>query len=212
MKTYNNIQTSPCNNTPLSNPVHNLVESLYIDQSLILHNRDLVFGNANLTIPSRVVRYTLMTDNIPLTHIQSNSGWLDSEWRGKLLLFGEEYYVKRVKNLYKIYIAKGMVFDNVTNESYSNEYQGYKFEVHHLLSCASSIFNGAVLNVKKPDNTVVQVQANSAANGIVDDIEIACVRAEQAGNVATIKLIVYDKTTDVLLEDGKDIEFGDTPQ
>ncbi|MFH0861715.1 MAG: hypothetical protein V1875_01680, partial [Candidatus Altiarchaeota archaeon] len=61
---------------------------------------------------------------------------------------------------------------------------------------------------EKPDGTVVQTQISKMANGIVDDVEIAGVYAEEADAVATASIIVYDTTTNVLLEDGKDMELG----
>jgi hypothetical protein len=85
---------------------------------------------------------------------------------------------------------------------------GYKFKIDHLIYSQEYRVAGILLDVEKPDGTVVQTQISKMANGIVDDIEIAGVYAEEADAVATASIIVYDTTTNVLLEDGKDMELG----
>ena len=55
--------------------------------------------------------------------------------------------------------------------------------------------NAIILDVEKPDGTVVQTQISKMANGIVDDIEVAGVYAEEADAVATASILLWDTTT-----------------
>ena len=127
---------------------------------------------------------------------------------GSVFLFGEEYFTKNIQGYNKIYLAKGKILDDISSEGYTSEYMGYKFKIDHLIYSEEYKVAGILLDVEKPDGTVVQTQISKMANGIVDDIEIAGVYAEEADAVATASLIVYDTTTNVLLEDGKDMELG----
>jgi len=164
-----------------------------------------------LKVDSKAVEYILDAGYIPMNTIQGGSGTtdqIDFEWRGQFILFGEEYFTKNIQGDNKIYLAKGKILDDISSEGYTSEYMGYKFKIDHLIYSQEYQVAGILLDVEKPDGTVVQTQISKMANGIVDDIEIAGVYAEEADAVATASLIVYDTTTNVLLEDGKDMELG----
>jgi len=196
----------------LENPEHEMSESIWIDWAKLkwfedgLNSKDA--EALTLKIPSRAVDYRVDTQCIPMEKLEKGDETVDFEWRGKLLLFGEEYYVKNVKGYDKIYLAKGKVLDDVTSEGYTSEYLGYKFKIDHLIYSAEFQVAGILLDVEKPDGTVVQTQISKLANGVVDDIEVAGEYAEEADTVSTATIIAYDRTSDVLLEDGKDIELG----
>jgi hypothetical protein len=217
--TYNNIHCLFCETLcleQLENPEHTMSESIMVDWAAMrwfedgLNSKDAEV--LTLKIPSKSVEYRVDTQCIPMEKISTTSltdpQAIDFEWRGKMLLFGEEFYVKNVKGNDKVYLAKGKVLDDVTSEGYTSEYLGYKFKIDHLIYSAEFQVAGLLLDVEKPDGTVVQTQISKLANGIVDDIEIAGVYAEESDAVATASVLVYDTTTNVLLEDGKDIELG----
>lgn len=217
--TYNNVHCLFCQTLCLSqleNPEHEMEESIAVDYNKIMYFEDgLGKDEAEelvLKIKSKAVTYILDAGFIPMNKIETGTGTsaetIDFEWRGQFILFGEEFYVKDISGTDKIYLAKGKILDDISSEGYTSEYMGYKFKIDHLIYSAEYEVAGILLDVEKPDGTVVQTQISKMANGIVDDIEIAGVYAEEADAVATASIIVYDTTTNVLLEDGKDMEFG----
>jgi len=216
--TYNNIHCLFCQTLCLSqleNPSHDFEEKIYVDYDKVKYYEDgLGTDEAEtlaLKVDSGALVYILQTGDIPMNTIDGGSAGddqIDFEWRGKFLLFGEEYYTKDVDGLKKIYLAKGKILDDISSEGYTSEYNNYKFKIDHLIYSAEYTVAGILLDVEKPDGTVVQTQISKMANGIVDDIEIAGVYAEEADAVATASILVYDTTTNVLLEDGKDMSLG----
>ena len=214
--TYNNIHCLFCETlcmAALENPEHDMEESISVDYNLLTYFQDgLRSGDAEslkMKADSRALSYTMDAGYVPMSKVLDAGGdEIDFEWRGKFLLFGEEYYTKDIKGTDKIYLAKGRVLDDISSEGYTSEYMGYKFKVDHLIYSQEYTVAGILLDVEKPDGTVVQTQISRMANGIVDDIEIAGVYAQEADAVATASIIVYDTTTNVLLEDGKDMELG----
>ncbi len=214
--TYNNVHCLFCETlclAALENPEHDEEEKIIIDYNKLLWFEDgLSTDDAEvltLKIGSKAVKYVLDAGYLPMTKIYDlASDEIDFEWRGQFILFGEEYYTKDIQGTDKIYLAKGKILDDISSEGYTSEYMGYKFKIDHLIYSEEYKVAGILLDVEKPDGTVVQTQISKMANGIVDDIEIAGVYAEEADAVATASIIVYDTTTNVLLEDGKDMELG----
>lgn len=214
--TYNNIHCLFCETlclASLENPSHDMTESIKVDYSAMhwyeygLRRDDA--EDLKLKIDAKAVSYSVDTGEIPIsTRIGTAADPVDFEWRGKMILFGEEYYMKNVKGTDEIYLAKGKVLDDVSSEGYTAEYMGYKFKIDHLIYSQEYQVAGILMDVEKPDGTVVQTQISKMANGIVDDIELAGVYAEEANAVATASIIVYDTTSNVKLEDGKDLVFG----
>ncbi len=215
--TYNNVHCLFCETLCLSalqNPEHTMEESITIDYTK-LHWYEAGLGTDDaekleLKIDSKAVTYNLDTGYIPMNKLTDGTadGEIDFEWRGQFILFGEEYYTKNIQGDDKIYLAKGKILDDISSEGYTSEYMGYKFKIDHLIYSEEYQVAGILLDVEKPDGTIVQTQISKMANGIVDDIEIAGVYAEEADAVATASIIVYDTTTNILLEDGKDMELG----
>ncbi|MFC2162634.1 S-layer protein [Candidatus Altiarchaeota archaeon] len=216
--TYNNVHCLFCQTlclAQLENPDHTMKEKIAVDYSSITWFEDgLSTDDAEaltMKVGSKAVTYIVEGGYIPMQTIDGGTAsddQLDFEWRGKMVLFGEEYYVKDIEGLTKIYLAKGKILDDISSEGYTSEYMGYKFKIDHLIYSAEYQVAGILLDVEKPDGTVVQTQISKMANGIVDDIEIAGVYAEEADAVATASIIVYDTTSNVVLEDGKDMELG----
>lgn len=217
--TYSNIHCLFCQTLclgQLENPSHDMEEYISVDYTNMKWYEDgLDRSDAEemkLKVPTNTLKYYSLLEDIPLTTIYDSNGTskneVDFEYRGKMILFGEEYYIKDISGTTKIYLAKGKILDDVSSEGYTAEYLGYKFKVDHLIYSAEYQVAGILLDVEKPDGTVVQTQISKMANGIVDDIEIAGVYAEEADAVATASLLVYDTTTNVVLEDGKELELG----
>mgnify|MGYP006292743539 FL=1 len=217
--TYNNVHCLFCHTLclgQLENPSHDMEEYIVVDYTGMKWYEDgLDRSDAEemkLEIPSSKLKYVVELDEIPMGTIydgtSSTKNEVDFEYRGKMILFGEEYFVKDISGTSKIYLAKGKVLDDVSSEGYTAEYMGYKFKVDHLIYSAEYQVAGILLDVEKPDGTVVQTQISKMANGIVDDIEIAGVYAEEADAVATASILVYDTTTNVVLEDGDELELG----
>ncbi|MFH0861192.1 MAG: S-layer protein, partial [Candidatus Altiarchaeota archaeon] len=214
--TYNNVHCLFCATlclTSLENPSHDFEESIFVDYSnMTWYEYGLYRDDAEslvLKLQKKTVDYIVDTDDVPMSLIGDDAASaVDFEWRGKFILFGEEYYVKDIKSNDEIYLAKGKVLDDISSEGYTSEYLGYKFKIDHLIYSAEFQVAGILLDIEKPDGTVVQAQVSKMANGIVDDIEIAGIYAEEADQVATASLIVYDTTSNVKLEHGKDLEYG----
>ena len=213
--TYNNVHCLFCETLCLSaleNPEHTEEESISVDfDKITWYEAGLGKDDAEkltVNIKSKAISYIMDAGFLPMDKIVDNTDPIDFEWRGQFILFGEEYFTKNIQGTNKIYLAKGKILDDISSEGYTSEYMGYKFKIDHLIYSEEYKVAGILLDVEKPDGTVVQTQISKMANGIVDDVEIAGVYAEEADAVATASIIVYDTTTNVLLEDGKDMELG----
>lgn len=217
--TYGNIHCLFCQNLcleALENPTHDMKEKITIDSEGIHYYEAGIDSDDSeslkMDIEKGSVKYTVKTDFIPMKRITQNIGgdaddYIDFAYRGKMILFGEEYYVKKIDGS-KIYLCDGKVLDGVTSEGFTAEYNGYKFKIDHLIYAAEYTVAGILLDVEKPDGTVVQVQISKMAPGIVDDLEIAGVYAEEAAALQSASIIVYDLSTEVILVDGEDLEIG----
>ncbi len=202
----------------LENPSHEMKEKITVNYDNIAYYEDGLNDDDSEDMRMAITKkdsivYTVETGFIPMKRITRNIGggsddYIDFEYRGKIILFGEEYYVREIDGSNKIYLSKGKVLDGISSEGYTAEYNGYKFKIDHLIYSAEYQVAGILLDVEKPDGTVVQTQISKMANGQVDDLELAGVYAEEADALASASIIVYDRTSDVVLEDGEDIEIG----
>ncbi|MBN2250648.1 MAG: S-layer protein [Candidatus Altiarchaeota archaeon] len=220
---YSNIHCLFCQNLcleALENPSHDMKETITVDSEGIRYYEsglgDDDSENLRMSIDKGSVLYTVETDFLPLKRISKDAAefncdgadcYIDFEYRGKMILFGEEYYVKDIDGD-KIYLSQAKVLDDVTSEGFTAEYNGYKFKVDHLIYAAEFKVAGILLDVEKPDGTRVQVQISKMANGVVDNLEISGVTAEEAASLQSASIIVYDLSTQVILEDGEDLEIG----
>jgi len=204
----------------LENPSHEMKETISVDYDNIAYYEDGLNDDDSEDIRMAITEkdsivYTVEAGFIPMKRITEAIGggaddYIDFEYRGKMILFGEEYYVREVDGTSKIYLSQGKVLDGISSEGYTAEYNGYKFKIDHLIYSAEYKVAGILLDVEKPDGTVVQTQISKMANGQIDDMEISGVYAEEADALASASVIVYDTSSDVLLEDGEDIELGGT--
>ena len=204
----------------LENPMHRMSEELIVNSSQIrYHERGLknyyVGESLTMALNKGVTSYKVYTGYIPMKRIlQEPSEWYseidrinDFEYRGKMILFGEEYYVRDIEGNDTIYLAKGQLLDDVTNLDYNETYGGYKFKIADMLITNSTLV-GIILDVQKPDGSIVQVQVTNETNGQVDRIEIMAVYGELAVNKMVGAFVVYDLGTQVFLHDGEDLEIG----
>lgn len=217
---YDNIHCLFCKTlclAELKNPSHDMKERITLDSGKIWYYQSGLGEDESeslkMAIDKDAIVYTVETGYIPMKTITKNifgdsDDHIDFEFRGKMVLFGEDYYVRDIEGSDKIFLSKGKVLDGVTSEGYTAEYNGYKFKIDHLIYSAEFTVAGILLNVEKPDGTVVQTQISKMANGKVDTLEVAGVYAEEADSVSTGSIIVYDTTTNILLEDGEDLEMG----
>ena len=216
--TYNNIHCLFCMTLcveGLKNPSHEMKEQIYVNSSMIRYYEEGLNDDdteaLKMAIEGGAIKYTVQTGYIPLEDMELTSGgrekFADFEYRGKIIFMGNEYYVKDIDGD-KLYLAEGKVLDDITSEGYTSEFKGYKFKIDHLIYSGEYEVAGILLDVEKPDGTVVQVQISKMANGVVDDLEVAGVYAEAAGAVETASIIVYDTSSQIVLEDGEDLELG----
>ncbi len=201
----------------LENPSHEMKEKIYVDSSKIRYYEEGINDDdtedLKMAIDKDAIKYTVETGYIPMKRLTKSAGgtandYIDFEYRGKMILFGDEYYVRDIDGADTIYLSKGKVLDDVTSEGFTAEYKGYKFKIDHLIYSAEYQVAGILLDVEKPDGTVVQTQISKMANGVVDDLEIAGTYAEESAALSTASIIVYDTTTNVVLKDGEDLELG----
>jgi hypothetical protein len=73
-----------------------------------------------MEIEDDAVAYIVETGYIPMEKLEDGDGdSVDFEYRGKMILFGEEYYVKEIKGDDEIYLARGAVVEDVTSEGFT---------------------------------------------------------------------------------------------
>jgi len=196
----------------LENPRHNITEYILVDNDYIeCENSDF-----EMHLGSGSLGYSIEIEDVPMTDLRYGGGGIednevDFEYRGKIIIFGDEYYVNDIEKLndsITMYLASGKVLDGLSNQGYTAEYLGYKFKINRLLYCGEYCISGIVLDVEKPDGEVVQAYLSETENGRVDDIEIRPIYAEEYGSLASASIQVYDMTTQIILEEGEnpDIE------
>jgi hypothetical protein len=213
---YNNLHCLFCLTLceeALENPSHEFEERIRINGTNIRYYEygldDEDAEELRMHIEDESIMYYLDTGYIPLTDVtDAGEDHIDFEWRGKFLLFGEEYYVKEVKGDDELHLAKGAEVPDVTSEGFTTEYNGYKFKIDHLIYSDAYEVAGLVIDVQKPDGTTVQTQISKRSNGMVDNFEIAGIWAEESDSVSTASIIVYDTDTNIVLEDNKDLQMG----
>jgi len=202
----------------LENPSHTMKEKLYIDPSSMWYYENGIGKDdpeyLEMALEEQSIKYILKAGWIPMQKMISASGtgsdaWVDFEYRGKMLFFGKEYYVKEIDGEDKIILADGARLDDITSEGYTSEYKGYKFKIDHLIYSGEYVVAGILLTVQKPDGTEVQRQISKMGNAVVDQLEISGVYAESSGGVETASIIVYDIENQLVLEDDEFLTIGD---
>ncbi|VVB53547.1 Uncharacterised protein [uncultured archaeon] len=202
-----------CSDT-LQNPMHTFEESIRADYSGLqwlengLSSDDL--ERLQLDVDGKSFVYAVKTGELPLSRVGESDAPIDYEYRGKFLLFGEEYYVKDVAGLNEIHLAKGKVLEGISSEGFTSSFLGYKFKVDSILFAGEYKPAGVILDVETPDGKIVPVRITRLNNGVVDNLEIAGIYAEEADGVVTAKAVVYDNSQGVVLKDGSDVVVGNS--
>lgn len=63
----------------------------------------------------------------------------------------------------------------VSDEGFLQKYGSYRFKVDHFIYDAEYEVTGVLLDVQKPDGTIVQSQASRLADALVDDMQISLI-------------------------------------
>jgi len=147
---YNNIHCFFCETLcldQLENPEHEMSEEVYINYNNMKIYQDGLDDDDPealiLKIDSKAISYVVNTNDIPLTSIKDDGEYIDFDWRGKILLFGEEYHVIDT-SVDDIEIAKGQMID-ITSESFDKDYMGYRFKIEHLIYSAEYTVAGILI-------------------------------------------------------------------
>ena len=203
---YKNVQrrllVSP-DNESLANPSHHMNDSITIDASKTTKNASYI------TLKNNSIVYKTTTDYVPMQNLtQSSDGKIrDYEYRGKMILFGEEYVVKDVDTVsHRVIAYRGTVFDDLTSQGFLVNYSGYYFKAGGLnLECDHSMcwVVGGLMQVRKPNLEIKDLNVTISRYGVVDDLAIAIFDAvEDDGGVITDTIAVYNTSDSVVLEDG----------
>jgi hypothetical protein len=197
--------------TGLQSPAHDLKEQIATDSSMLSYYEPGAPSNCSstlkLNIPKDAVSYKVLTDYIPMKRI-TKADWagagdyIDFEYRGVILFMGEEYFVRDISGDV-MYLDHGQTV-TVSGTGYSAGYLGYAFRMSQVTTNASGCTSASIY-VRKPDQSVVTVTAGCVANGLVDDLEIMLV---SKGSSQTASILVYDLGSQIVLEDGEDLDMG----
>jgi len=193
--TYNNIHCLFCKTLcveGLKNPSHEMKEKIFFNASKARYYEEGLGEDdaeaLKMALEKEAIKYTVETGFIPMDDMDISTGsaekFADFQYRGKIIFMGKEYFMKEIDST-KLYLAEGKVLDDITSEGYTSEFKGYKFKIDHLIYSGEYQVAGILLDVQKPDGTIVQTQISKMANGVVDNLEIAGVYAEAAGAVVT---------------------------
>ena len=220
--TYTNAHSFSCYRssslTGLQDPSHDMQEQIVVDSSKMSYYEPGTPSNCSSTLKLNILKdalsYKVITDYIPLKRIVKASNctgagcYLDFEYRGQMLFMGQNYFVRDI-NGDLIYLDRGQVI-TATNAGFSSDYLGYSFRVKQIMyittnaSCGTS----AEIYVRKPDGSLIEVAAGCGVNGEVDNLEIAILSGQINGPLQTASIIVYDTSSEIVLEDGEDLEMG----
>jgi len=209
---YSNIHSRMCvqNDTSLGNPSHPMTEELSVNSSKLSYYETGPESSCSHTLEMKItpyaVSYRVNTGYIPLKRIVRDletgdcmgyGCFIDYEYRGKMLFFGEEYYVKDAWTYY-LYLDKGAEL-NVSSSGFDSEYNGYRFRSAHVVNESPYLCNYLIIDVMKPDGTIVSVPVTNIERSIVDDIEISAMDWQSP------RIMVYNLSTEVVLWDGEEV-------
>lgn len=184
------------------NPQHNMEEKIVIDPEKVFYQ------DSKLKLEAGSVSYIIDMDNVPAeTLLRSGTNiMIDSGYRGKALMFGEEYYVKDIEDsVDTLYLSKGHMVDDINSRGYVSGYMGYKFKIDHLIYSTEYEVAGILLVIQKPDGTEVQRQTSKMSNAVVDNLEISAVYAEAVAGVESGSIFIYDKSSEIVLKNNENL-------
>ena len=211
---YNNIQREIMRNHTddtdhLVNPVHQMSEGILLDQSKISASPQ------NASLQNGAVTYYTKFDYIPVPWKllnASNQKNIDYTYRGKMILFGEEYYVRDIDAPGFISACKGKVISNLNDQTFTGNYLGYNFRVDEkVFDCndQSCWVAGANLSVTTPLGQTRYIQVKDRVDTTVDAIEISLINVlDLADNHLNASIIVYDTSNEAILENGYALNLG----
>ncbi len=198
---YKNIQCELC---------YGISNDTVVDLLHSMHER--------VVIKPDYITYSVFTDYIPKTHLMNkNSELVDSQYNGKMIFLGEEYFVKWSKD--NLELARGAKI-NINNKEFGGNFAAkngdkYRFKIERALvsgtSSAAGIVSetnsaaGIIIDVKKPDGTVVQVFSRKSGNAVIGDIEIYTTQVVVRGEFVQAEVIVYDLKDKITLTDNKNL-------
>ena len=191
-----------------------MTEGVVFDHSKISNTSSGVY------MQSGAVSYYTSFDYIPvpkrlLDATTQNS--LDYAYRGKIILFGEEYYVRVVAYPGFISAYKGMILDDVSNKSFTY-YGGYGFITdERVFDCDNVTMTcwpaGANISVRKPSGqTVSNITVKNDADATIDNLiisvnDVTYVPSSNP-NETVSSLIIYNKSTETILENGYQLQLN----
>lgn len=181
-------------------PKHTIAEKIVVDP------RKVFYQDSKLNLGGGSVSYIIDMDNAPAETLlrPGTNLMIDSEYRGKALMFGEEYYVRDIGGLVDtLYLSKGRAVYDITSEGYASEYMEYKFKIDHLIYSTEHEVEGIQLVIQKPDGREVQRQTSKTSNAEVDNLEISAVYAEIVAGVEVGSIFIYDKSSEITLRNNK---------
>jgi hypothetical protein len=179
----------------LSDPAHNMSEYAFF-------NRSVIYSEDGVSILGRgSVVYMINTGYVPVTRLEdvSTGKYVDYEYLGKIILFGREFYVRSISSD-SIYVCNGSI-RNTDNLGFYGDYGGYKFKVDSM-SYSGTVLSTVLLDVQKPDGTVVQRLITSLSNGVVDSLEMRVLNTSLSGSRTGVQLLVYDLGSQIILHEG----------
>lgn len=159
-------------------------------------------------LSSDSVVYMLNLGYLPMARLAdaSTGKYLDYGYKGKIILFGKEYYVREI-NGNKLYACNGSI-QQTDNLGFFGDCMGYKFKVDRLLYDPQNAVSGVILDVRRPDGVIVQSEVSGHANGLVDSLEIRMLNSSLSGSRTGVQLLIYDLESEIILQDRAPYSIG----
>jgi hypothetical protein len=187
----------------LINPAHYMSEGVIFDQSKIFQTSNGVY------LQSGAVTYYASFGYIPAPSRlwnASNNMCIDYSYRGKIILFGEEYYVNTIDFEF-ISASKGVILVNVSNQTFDSTAYGYAFKTVWMLERCTDTYcwiAGANLSVRKPGGDIVNVETWDTSDAYVDNLQISLISVGFATDMKSMQttILVYDTSNGIVLENG----------
>ena len=172
-------------------------------------NRSSIYAAGGSSVLDRgSVVYMINAGYIPMDRLADAAmgKYLDYEYRGKILIFGKEYYVREI-DASRLYACNGSI-KQTDNLGFFGEYMGYKFKVDRLLYGLQDAVSGVFLDVRKPNGVIVQSEISANANGLVDSLEIRMLNYSLSGSRTGVQLLIYDLGSELILQDNAPYSIG----
>ena len=191
---------------------HQMYEKITINKSGTISSKNSISQKdiEDALEMGQTIRYSVYVDYIPPLSLTNIDGELiDSEYRGRMIFLGEEYFVREWNDDNKtLKLAKGKKL-NPTNMGMVNfttkSGKTYNFKIHNITFSEenkSFQIKEITINATKPDGTEIQLTANRNLKIVVEDIEICFLNAAIAGKFNVVDVIVYDLSTEIILNHG----------